>query len=607
MAPPVLTLSGVAVHYGGAPLLEGVDLVIAPGDRLCLVGPNGSGKSTLLRVIAGLEEPDAGERWVQPEVHVAYLEQEPDLRAWPTVADALASALPAGHEGDLYRVEALLGSLQLDGAATPATLSGGESRRVVLARVLLSEPDVLLLDEPTNHLDLPTITWLEGRLEAFRGAVVVVSHDRAFLRRLTRRTLWIDRGRLLAHDAGFEAFDAWQDAVLELEAAERDKLDKLLAVETAWSRQGIPARRKRNQGRLRRLEALRDERSAQRSVLGRARLAADEGLRSGRVVIEAHGVSKSFGDRTVLQDLDLRVMRGDRLGIIGPNGAGKTTLIRILLGELAPDAGRVRLGTHLTPLYIDQRRAELDPDRTLWETLAGSHVDRVMVRGQPRHVVAYLQDFLFTPDQARSPVGMLSGGERNRLLLARHLARPSNLLILDEPTNDLDMETLDLLQELLAEDYEGTLILVSHDRDFLDRVVTSTVALDGAGGAIEYAGGYTDYLQQRALAEAEAAPAPAEDAGAAQQRRRERAQQPRSQRKLSWKQERELEALPLQLAALEAEIASIEAALADGGFFGRDPEGFERSAARLEPAQAELAAAEERWLELEVLREELAG
>ncbi len=597
MAPPVLTLGGVAVDFGGDLLLDGVDVSIAADDRVCLVGRNGSGKSTLLRIIAGLTPPDAGTRFVRPGTRVAYLEQEPDISPWPTVKDAILAALPADQRHEVYRAEALLDGLSLDGSASTARLSGGETRRVSLARTLVSEPEVLLLDEPTNHLDLPTIAWLEDRLAGFQGAFVLVSHDRAFLTRLARRTLWLDRGAVRCLDGGFDRFEAWSSEFYEREEAEQRRLDKLIGKETAWARRGIPARRKRNQGRLRKLYELRDERAAQRARVGQVRLGADEGIRSGKIVINAKKVSKAFGERTILTDLNVRLIRGDRLGIIGPNGAGKTTLLRILMGDLEPDSGNVRLGTNLEPLYIDQRRTDLDPDKTLWDTLANTGADRIDVRGYPKHVVAYLQDFLFTPDQARSPVGTLSGGERNRLLLAKHLARPSNLLILDEPTNDLDMETLDLLQEVLA-DYQGTLLLVSHDRDFLDRTVTSTLVLEGDGTAIEYAGGYTDYTRQKALA---AKPAPE----ATTKPKETRPKATKVQTKLTWKQERALEELPTRIAALETEITGIEASLEDGGFYARDPEAFKTAADRLDPARTELAALEEQWLELEMLREEL--
>ena len=597
MAAPVLTLGGVAVDFGGDLLLDGVDLAIAPDDRVCLVGRNGSGKSTLLRIIAGLAQADAGERYVRPGTRVSYLEQEPDISAWPTVHEAIAAALPDDAKHDIYRVEALLDGLTLDGGAPTARLSGGETRRVSLARTLVSEPELLLLDEPTNHLDLPAIAWLEDRLANLQGAFVLVSHDRAFLTRLARRTFWLDRGTVRCMNQGFAGFEAWSSEVYEREEAERSRLDKRIDKETAWARRGIPARRKRNQGRLNKLYELRDERAAQRARVGQVVLGADEGIRSGKIVIEAQGVTKAFGERTLLSGLNVRLIRGDRLGIIGPNGAGKTTLLRILTGELPPDTGSVRLGTNLLPLYIDQRRSDLDPDRTLWDTLANSGADRIDVRGTPKHVVAYLQDFLFTPDQARSPVGTLSGGERNRLLLAKHLARPSNLLILDEPTNDLDMETLDLLQEVLA-DYQGTLVLVSHDRDFLDRTVSSTLALEGDGTAIEYAGGYTDYTRQKAVA---AKPEPE----ALPDKPKPRPKAPKVQTRLTWKQERALEDLPDQIAALETEITTLEAALQDPGLYARDAEAFQRAADRLDPAKAEHAALEEQWLELELLREEL--
>jgi ATP-binding cassette subfamily F protein uup len=494
MAAPILLLQDVHLRFGETPLLEGASLSVEPGERLCLVGRNGSGKSTLMRVAAGLIEADRGERFLQPATTIRYLPQEPDLAGHATVLDYVLAGL--GPSGDLHRARRLLERLGVDGAADPANLSGGESRRAALARALAAEPDILLLDEPTNHLDLPAIEWLEQELDGLRAALVLISHDRRFLERLSRATLWLDRGTTRRLEHGFARFEAWRDEVLEQETIDRHKLDRKIAAEEDWLRYGVTARRTRNQGRLAQLQALRRERRNLRRQAGGVTMTLTETEMSGRLVAEAERVSKSLGERLLVRDLTLRVPRGDRLGIIGPNGAGKTTILNLLTGALAPDAGSIRLGASLEMVSLDQRRQSLDPALSVAATLTGGGGDTVMVGGRPRHVIGYLRDFLFEPEQARMPVGALSGGERGRLMLARALARPSNLLVLDEPTNDLDLETLDLLQDMLG-DYAGTVLLVSHDRDFLDRVCTSVLASDGEGRWIEYAGGYTDMLAQR--------------------------------------------------------------------------------------------------------------
>ena len=563
-----------------------MDLAIHPGDRICLLGRNGSGKSTLMRVIEGARTPDTGERFVQPGTRLAYLSQEPDFSGYPTVAAYVGGGGAAEHE-----VAAHLTQLGLEGGAPVSTLSGGQARRASLARAFADQPDLLLLDEPTNHLDLPTIEWLEGQVERFRGGLVIISHDRAFLSRVTRRMFWLEGGILRRTDRGFAHFEAWGEAVVAEEAEARNQLDKTLARELVWLRQGISARRTRNQGRLRRLHALRAKRAEQHAQLNMGRLAMRTGEMSGKIVIEATGVSKTYDDGPpVVNGLDLTVLRGDRVGVVGPNGCGKTTLLRLLLGELAPDEGTVKLGTKLTVVHFDQHRSRLDPQATVADTLTGGKTDQVVVHGQPRHVMGYLKDFLFDGRHARRPVGSLSGGERNRLLLAKVLAEPSNLLVLDEPTNDLDMDTLDLLQEMLS-DYAGTLLLVSHDRDFLDRIVTSTLLFDD-DGVTEYAGGYSDAMRVRKPQRAAKTQKPSVMA------------RPRSApNKLSFKQSRELEALPARMEALSAEIATLEAALEDGDFYSRDPKAFQTSVARLEAAGGELNDAETRWLELEALRE----
>ena len=582
-------------------LIAGASFALAPGDRLCLVGRNGSGKSTLLRIAAGLADPDGGEIFRQPGTRIAYLEQAPDFGGARSV---LEFATAGGAEA--HKAEAALDEMKLSPTADPSTLSGGEGRKAALARVLAEEPDILLLDEPTNHLDLPSIEWLEETLSQFRGAFVLISHDRAFLRRLTAGCLWLDRGAIRRLDKGFSAFDQWSEQIIAEEETVAHKLNRLIEQETQWSREGISARRTRNQGRLRRLHSMRAERARQVGQAGRVELVAESGAASGTLVVEAKNISKSWpqpdgSERVAVRDFSTRIMRGDKVGLIGPNGAGKTTLLKILTGMLASDSGTIRLGTNLTPVYVDQTRAALDPEATLWQTLCEGGGDQVMVRGKPRHVVSYLKDFLFRESQARQPVKALSGGEQCRLLLARALAKPSNLLVLDEPTNDLDMETLDLLQEMLA-DYDGTVLLVSHDRDFLDRVVTSVVALDGAGNAVEYPGGYSDYLSQsRQERSASAKTAPGRPTPPP------RPDRPRQTGKLSYKDQRALEDLQARMPRLTAEIAALEQKLADSDLYARNADEFHKATARHDALRAELAEAEELWLELELKREALSG
>ncbi len=601
-SPPLLALRDARIGFGGAPLFDGVSVAIGRGDRTCLVGRNGSGKSTLLKALAGVIEPDSGERFVQPGLRLGWLPQDPVLPTDETVAQYVAGGLPAdephGAEDD-YRVAAVLDRLRLAGARTLGTLSGGEGRRAALARTLVSAADMLLLDEPTNHLDLPTIEWLEEELAGFAGGIVMISHDRAFLRRVTTRTLWLDRGGLKTLDEGFTGFEAWQAAIFAAEEVEAHKLDRKIAAEMHWLARGVTARRKRNEGRLARLHGLRKARAERVRQTGRAKLALEGAGASGELVVEAENVVKRFGERTVIDGFSSRILRGDRVGLVGPNGAGKTTLLRLLTGELAPDAGTLRIGTGVTPLYFDQRRAQLDPGATLWQTLAPTGGDSIVALGRQRHVVAYLRDFLFDDRQAMMPVASLSGGERARLLLARLFAQPGNLIVLDEPTNDLDMETLDLLQEVLDE-FDGTLLLVSHDRDFLDRLVTSLIAVEGDGRVDEYPGGYSDYLRQRPQpAKVEPAARPAAKASTPKA--------PRAAVKLSYKDARELETLPARIDGLVDEIAALERRLADPGLYGRDRAAFDSATQRLEAARHELAGAEDRWLELEEKRESLAA
>ncbi|MBB5751740.1 ABC-F family ATP-binding cassette domain-containing protein [Prosthecomicrobium pneumaticum] len=601
MAPPLLHLRDIGLTFGGRPLLEDAELAVGAGERLCLVGRNGSGKSTLLKIAAGLVEADRGTRFVQPGTTVRYLPQEPDLSGFADVRAYVEAGLGPGD--DPHRATLLIEALGLTGAETPERLSGGEARRAALARAIAPEPDLLLLDEPTNHLDLPAIEWLEEELRGSRSALVLISHDRRFLERLSKATVWLDRGRTRRLDRGFSAFEDWRDQVLEEEARERERLDRRISQELDWVRYGVTARRKRNMGRLRKLEGLRAERRDQRRAVGTVRMAASEGAVSGKLVVEAEGIGKRFGDRAVVEDFSIRIGRGDRVALVGPNGAGKTTLLSMLTGALAPDTGSVRLGTNLEIVTLDQRRESLSPTATVADTLTEGRGDTVIVNGEARHVVGYMRDFLFTPEQARTPVSALSGGERGRLMLARALARPSNMLVLDEPTNDLDIETLDLLEELL-DDYAGTILLVSHDRDFLDRVATSVVLAEGAGRWTDYAGGYSDMVAQRK------APAfqPAKAAAAGVTARPgpvERAAAPK--RKLSFKEKHALETLPKRIDALAAEIAKLTSKLAEPDLFSRDRKAFETATARLAAAETERAAAEEEWLTLEMLREELEG
>ena len=611
MPPPLLLLQDIRLTFGHAPVLAGAGLAVSSGDRICLVGRNGSGKSTLLRVAAGMLEPDAGRRFAQPGATIRYLPQEPDLTGFPTALAYVEAGLIGDADADRHRARYLLEQLGLSGDEDPATLSGGEARRAALARVLAPSPDILLLDEPTNHLDLPGIEWLEAELAAMRSGIVTISHDRRLLERLSRATVWLDRGITRTLDQGFSAFEPWRDTVLEQEETEFHKLGRKIAMEEDWLRYGVTARRKRNQKRLADLHALRKRRKEHRAAVGTVKLEATQAELSGRLVMVAEGVTKAFGDRMVVRDFSTRVMRGDRVGIVGPNGAGKTTLLNLLTGALEPDAGSVRLGSNLAQVTLDQRRETLDPAQTLAAALTGGRGDTVTVGGVNRHVVGYMKDFLFGPEQANTPVGVLSGGERGRLTLARAFARPSNLLVLDEPTNDLDLETLDLLQERLAE-YPGTVLLVSHDRDFLDRVVTSVIAAEGSGRWIEYAGGYSDMLTQRGPL---ATPS-AQIAARPTQRRRDAEAPPMvvsakaappPRRRMSFKDRHALQTLPARIGELQAEVARLNAMLSDAGAYARDPRAFSQTTEALAAAQVALSAAEEQWLTLELLREEIDG
>ncbi len=607
-APPLVALRDATLSFGERPLFTGLDFGIARGEKSCLVGRNGSGKSTLLKALAGQVALDQGTRFLQPATRIAYLPQDPRFDGDTTVADYVTGGLAPDQDTERggHRVRAVLKRLDIEGARRLGRLSGGEGRRAALARALVSEPDVLLLDEPTNHLDLPTIEWLEGELARFAGALLLVSHDRAFMTRVCRRTHWLDRGRLRSLDKDYSHFEDWAAAVLQSEAEERHRLERRIVREAGWLARGVTGRRKRNQGRLARLAALRRSRAEWLAAPGRARLAAAEGGKSGDLVIEAEGLTKSFPPespgapaRPIMAGFSTRIRRGDRIGIIGPNGAGKTTLVRLLTGELAPDSGRLRLGTRLQALYFDQRRESLDLEASLWQNLVPGGGDSVMVGDRQRHVVAYLRDFLFEESQARQPVKSLSGGERNRLLLARLFARPSNLLILDEPTNDLDMDTLDLLLDVL-DDYAGTLLLVSHDRDFLDRLVTGLIVLEGDGKVVEQVGGYSDYLDARRGATAERRPPDATGpTGPARQKT--------ASRKLGYREQRELDGLPAKIDDLTERTRALEAKLADPDLYSARPEDYQAAAAELAGLRDTLEAAEARWIELEEKREALGG
>ncbi len=594
---PLLQLNEISLTFGGDPVFDGLDLVVHNADRVALVGRNGSGKSTLMKVMANLVEPDRGDVIVSPGTTVGYMEQEPRMEGFATLGDFAASGLDLGES---YKVEMVAEGLKFDPAGDPATASGGERRRAALAKLLAEGPELMLLDEPTNHLDIHAIAWLEEQLKATRAGYVIISHDRAFLRALTRATLWIDRGQVRRQEKGFEAFEEWRDATWEEEDIQRHKLDRKIKAEARWAVEGISARRKRNQGRVRALQDLRAERSNMIRRQGTAAMELSEGSSSGKRVIEAKGISKAYGDRTILRPFDIRIQRGDRIAFVGPNGVGKTTLLKMLTGEIAPDTGSVTHGTNLEIAVFDQARAQLDPEMTLWDSLTGTpdmrvsgNADQIMVRGQPRHVVGYLKDFLFSEAQARAPVKSLSGGEKARLLMARIMAKPSNVLVLDEPTNDLDIETLDLLQDLLGE-YDGTVLLVSHDRDFLDRVATQTVAFEGEGRVTVYAGGWTDYLSQRTETPV-AAPAKSGSKTAPSAKPAVTAKSDG----LSFTERHRLEELPSVIERLEQEIAKLEALLSDPDLFTQQPMKFQKASDALVARHETLSEAEAEWMSLE--------
>jgi len=597
MAPPLLTLADIHLTFGTTPLLEGAELSVMPRERLCLVGRNGSGKSTLLKIAANLVEADKGERFIKPGTTIRYLPQEPDLSAFKTARGYIEDGLIGADDGG--RIPYLLDALGLTGYEDPSVMSGGEGRRAALARTLAPEPDILMLDEPTNHLDLPVIEWLESELSGLSSALILISHDRRFLENLSRRTVWMDRGEARTLDKGFAHFEDWRDAFLEQEELDRHKLDRKIYREQHWVVHGVSGRRKRNVKRLKDLAGLRQQVKEQRHVQGAVALSATEGVKSGKRVAHLDHVSKAYDGRMIIDDFSIKITRGERIGIVGPNGSGKTTLLRLMMGQIEADDGKIDLGTNLEPLIVDQKRESLNPEWTLSEAMTDNGGDKVMVGDRSVHVIRYMKDFLFLPEQARTPIHALSGGERGRLQLARGLRLPSNFLVLDEPTNDLDLETLDLLQELVA-DYAGTVVVVSHDRDFLDRTVTRTIGFEGDGKWQVYAGGYTDMTRQRGhgvqarkKAEKEAKSKAKSSSGTSAQ--------PKA--KLSYKHKFRLEQLPGEMKTLEAQVTKIEAVLADPQLFSSDPDAFNKAISDLDVIKTKLEACEEEWLELEMLRE----
>ena len=593
---PLLQLNKISLTFGGDPVFSDLDLIIHQSDRMAFVGRNGSGKSTLMKVMAGLVEADTGDRVASPGVSVGYMEQDPQMEGFATLGDFASSELDAG---EMYRVERAGEGLKFDPDRPVSTASGGERRRAALAKLMAEAPELMLLDEPTNHLDIQAIHWLESELKSTKAAFVLISHDRAFLNALTRGTLWIDRGAVRRQEIGFDGFEAWRDKVWEDEDMQRHKLDRKIKAEARWAVEGISARRKRNQGRVRALQDLRQERASQIRRQGAAAMNLESGQKSGRKVVEAVNVTKDFGDKSIVSNFSIQINRGDRVAFVGPNGVGKTTVLKMLMGEETPDEGTITLGTNLNVAIFDQARAQLDPDMTLWESLTGDpemrvsgKADQILVRGQPKHVVGYLKEFLFDEGQARAPVRSLSGGEKARLLLAKLMARESNVLVLDEPTNDLDVETLDLLQELLG-DYDGTVLLVSHDRDFLDRTASTTIAMEGNGKATVYAGGWSDYQAQRKAdetVEREQSKKIKSDAKGIEKKK---------ETGLSFTEKHRLEKLPSVIERLEAEIAKLEVFLSAPDLYSKEPVKFQKGTDALVERQQALADAEEEWMMLE--------
>ncbi len=597
--PPIMTIKGVKLSFGPHELFSDVELYINRGDKISLVGRNGSGKSTLLKVIAGIIEPDSGEMFVQPGTKIAYMPQDPNIQGYKTLKEVVLSGLPPEERDQEYRADILIEQLGILPQQNPEKASGGEQRKAFLAKTLIGEPDILLLDEPTNHLDMPTIQKLEEIISAFSGAVITISHDRRFLTDVSDVTFWLDRGIMRRNNKGFKYFEEWQEQVINQEIIEQKYLNKKIEAETEWLHKGVTARRKRNMGRLRRLQQLREERKNQIKQTGSVSMEIEEGDARSKLVIEAKHINKTYGERQLVKDFSIKIMRANKIGIVGPNGAGKTTLIKLLTKRLEPDSGFVRIGKNLEEAYFDQNRISLDPKKTLWKTLCNEG-DHIHVRGQYRHVVAYLKDFLFKPEQAQCPVSALSGGEKNRLMLAVALAKTSNFLVLDEPTNDLDMDTIDLLQEVLG-DYEGTALIVSHDRDFLDRVATSIIYMPGDGSITEYPGSYSE-LEQKLAEKSRPAKTPEKKE---KPKERKDVSAPKKTTKLSYNQQRLLEVLPQKVSELEENIRQIEEKLGCGDLYNADREAFDRLTEELSTKKQELENAENQWLEIQMIKEEL--
>ena len=597
MSPPILILKDIKLTFGGTPLLEGAELILSNHDKICLVGRNGSGKSTLLKIAAGIIEADSGDTFLQPGTTVRYLSQEPDFSNYSTTLDYAEAGLEGSD--NKYRAAYLLEQLGLTGDEDPKNLSGGEVRRAALANVLAPEPDILLLDEPTNHLDIDAIEWLEGELKDIRSALVIISHDRRFLEKLSQNTIWLSLGKTRRLNQGFKNYEAWRDDALEQEELNRHKLDRKIVREEHWLRYGVTARRKRNVRRLNDLYELKESRRNQRSDSGSVKMTASQSETSGKVIFEADGISKSYSGRSIVKDFSTRVKRGDRIGFIGKNGIGKTTLLNLLTSKIKPDDGIMKIGSKLEMVSLDQKRESLNLKISLSDFLTGGNSDMVLVGTNQRHVVSYMKDFLFQPEQKNTDVSALSGGERGRLMLARAFAKPSNLLVLDEPTNDLDLETLDLLQELIA-DYSGTVLLVSHDRDFIDRIVTSTLAPsdERQGIWVEYAGGYSDMLSQKNISKREYNQSSKNLKNQSQKIRKKRD-------RMSFKDKHALETLPKKIEEARSKINSIKTKLASSDFYSKDPEGFEGLAKSLSLNESKLSGFEDQWLKLELEREEL--
>lgn len=594
---PIYTIRGAKLSFGLNPLFTDVDLYINRGDKICLVGRNGCGKSTLLKVIAREIEPDEAEFFVQPGMKIGYMPQEPDFSGFKTLREVVEAGLPKEEKNQVYRADRLIEYFDINEKQSPEQSSGGERRKAALARALIDEPDILLLDEPTNHLDISTIEKLEDLLKKFSGAIIVISHDRMFLNHISQTTFWLDRGVLRRNNKGFEAFEEWEDQVIEQEIIEQKALNKKIAEETEWLHKGVTARRRRNMGRLRRLQQLRQERREQIKMTGSVNLEAETAELRSKMVIEAKHITKSFGEREIVKDFSIRVIKGNKIGIVGPNGSGKTTLVKLLTKRLEPDSGFVRIGKNLEEAYFDQNRITLDPKKTLWKTLCNEG-DHIWVRGHFRHVVAYLKDFLFKPDQAQCPVSTLSGGEKNRLMLAVALAKQSNFLVLDEPTNDLDMDTLDLLQEVL-DDYEGTILIVSHDRDFMDKVATSLIYMRGDGTVYEHVGSYSELLEKlKGLP-------PKINVRKTANKDEPKTREKNKTQKLSFKEQYLLNNLPKEIEKIGEENKAIEVALGNANLYTDDPQKFDELTKKLAENKSKLEEMENQWLEVQIKAEEL--